>query len=530
MLRAIIADDEAVILKGLRKLIDWKKMGIEIVGEAGNGREALELIQKQKPDLAVSDIAMPELNGLEMLQRINELGLETKVIFISGYQEFSYAKKAVTYGAVDYILKPIEQDEMEAAIKKAVSLVDEQSSLKLLSLEHDENELSSIFHKINGNQEYARQDLYEQFEALHIDVACKEFIGVAFRLYFTRSAPTNIKMQELQKFSAYNRLQKKLEEEKWGFVIKKDLNNCYVIFTLLPSEDDRMIRNRTRKLAEAMTNGQPIMVKTGIGERIKEIGTLQLAYKTSRFALELYYFTEEDEIWYANVERKFMDSFDDYQACYKRLMQGFLSRKSSIDQEVREILFIIRDLHFGNRFAAVNRCILLVTDITKELMDNYLVDESYREKGERVAEEIRIKPLYQQACDMIVAYLTELFEIIKVGTGNSGLNEIARIKRHIGEHYRENLTLESLAFFANMNLYYFSSYFKKNTGQNFKNYLTDIRMEEARRLLANTDYKAYEVAEAVGYRNVRQFNENFKGKYGKSPNEYRKEYRSEGHV
>ena len=101
MLRAILADDEAVILKGLRKLIDWEKMGIQIVGEARDGKEALELIERVKPDLAVSDIAMPELDGLDMLKRIGEMGLYTKVIFVSGYQEFSYAKRAVKYGAVD---------------------------------------------------------------------------------------------------------------------------------------------------------------------------------------------------------------------------------------------------------------------------------------------------------------------------------------------------------------------------------------------------------------------------------------------
>lgn len=461
MLRAILADDEAVILKGLRKLIDWEKMGIQIVGEARDGKEALELIERVKPDLAVSDIAMPELDGLDMLKRIGEMGLYTKVIFVSGYQEFSYAKRAVKYGAVDYILKPVEQEELEAALKKAVGLVDEQSRLKLLATEQDESELARIFHKINGNQEYARQDLYEQFEALHIDVACKEFVGAAFRLYFTKSGPSNIKMQELQKFSAYNRLQKKLEEEKWGFVIRKDLNNCYVIFTLDPSEDARTVRIRTHKLAEVMTSGQPIVVKTGVGERIGEIGALQLAYKTSRFA-------------------------------------------------------------------AVNRCILLITDVTKELMDNYLIDGSYRQKAEQAAEEIRLKPLYRQACQVITACLTDLFETVKDGTGNTSQSEVARIKQYIGEHYRENLTLESMAAFANMNLYYFSSYFKKNTGQNFKNYLTDIRMKEAGRLLANTDCKAYEAAEAVGYKNVRQFNENFKGKYGKSPNEYRREYRPKG--
>lgn len=161
-------------------------------------------------------------------------------------------------------------------------------------------------------------------------------------------------------------------------------------------------------------------------------------------------------------------------------------------------------------------------------MDNYLIDGSYRQKAEQAAEEIRLKPLYRQACQVITACLTDLFETVKDGTGNTSQSEVARIKQYIGAHYRENLTLESMAAFANMNLYYFSSYFKKNTGQNFKNYLTDIRMKEAGRLLANTDCKAYEAAEAVGYKNVRQFNENFKGKYGKSPNEYRREYRPKG--
>ena len=109
MLRVILADDEAVIVKGLKRLIDWKKMDAVIIGEAGNGKEALNLIREKKPDLVVSDISMPELDGLELLKEINRMGLCTRVIFISGYQEFSYAKKAVTLGAVDYILKPVEK-------------------------------------------------------------------------------------------------------------------------------------------------------------------------------------------------------------------------------------------------------------------------------------------------------------------------------------------------------------------------------------------------------------------------------------
>lgn len=523
MLQAILADDEAVIRKGLRKLVDWERFGIQIMGEASNGKEALKLILEKKPDLVISDIAMPELDGLEMLKEINQRKTGTKVIFISGYQEFSYARKAVTYGAVDYILKPVAQDELEAAIQKALGLIDEQSRLSILDTRTEESEVSHIFHKINKDQEYAGQDLSRQFEALHIDVAHKEFVCVAYRLSFTRSGPANIKMQELEKFSAYNRLQKMLEEENWGFVIKKDLNTCYIIFTLDPDSDDRVIRNRAHKLADAMINGRSIAVKTGIGERIREIEALQLSYKTSRFALELYYFTEEEEIWYSHVERQFTDSFDDYQECYQNLLHVYLSRKSAIDMEISEVLRIIRSLHFGSRFAAVNRCILLITDITQDLTDNYLIDDSFREKAEKVSEEIRLKPLYRHACSSITAYLNDLFQIIREGKGNSSLNETARIKQYMEIHYMESLTLESMAAFVNMNPYYFSSYFKKLTGKNFKNYLTDIRLKEAVKLLRNTDYKAYQIASAVGYKNVRQFNENFKGKFGKSPNEYRKE-------
>ncbi len=111
MIQAILADDEGIIVKGLKKLIDWERLGVEIVGEAGDGAEALELIQKKAPQLVVSDITMPGLSGLEMLRQIGSQGMNTKVIFISGYQEFSYAQDAVRYGAVDYLLKPVEQEE-----------------------------------------------------------------------------------------------------------------------------------------------------------------------------------------------------------------------------------------------------------------------------------------------------------------------------------------------------------------------------------------------------------------------------------
>lgn len=526
MIQAILADDEGIILKGLKKLIDWERLGIRIVGEASDGEETLKLIRQKKPQLVVSDIAMPGLSGLEMLQEIGRQGLPAKVIFVSGYQEFSYARDAVRYGAVDYLLKPVEREELEQAVCKAVALIDDQSRLSILDNAESEDRMHQIFQKISGSGEYAREDLYEQFSRLNISVEGKSMMGAAFRLYALKRGESNARMQELLKFSAANKIQKKLEDSGWGFVVKKDISTCYVIFLLDPGEDRAVVESRIRRLISQSADRQKLTVKAGVGERVEDIAALPLAYKTARFAMELYYFTEEEIIWYEDVQKEFQESFDRYQEEVQRLKQGFLERRKSLNVEMNQVLAVIKNLHFGNRFAALNRCNLMLSGLIQELCDSYLLDTSWVAEGEKCMEQMRLMPTYRQTCELVIAFLEKIHQQILTG-GSREYNEAVRIRKYVDEHFAENLTLESMARMAGMNAYYFSSYFKKHMGMNFKAYLTEVRMEEAARILMHTDCKAYEVADLVGYRNVRQFNENFKGKYGKSPNEYRKEQRKE---
>ncbi|MDO4294821.1 MAG: response regulator [bacterium] len=521
-IRAVLADDEAVILKGLKKLIDWKKLGIEIVGEAKDGNQALQLIEKTQPELVLSDIAMPGLNGLGLLQEIGRRELSAKVIFISGYQEFSYAKDAVRYGAVDYLLKPVEPEELIRAIQKAVNLIDSQSRLSILETTETEDRLSYIFQKINGSKEYAREDLYQQFSSLNISIEGKRMLGVAFRFYLLGRSEKNAKMQELLKFSAANKIQKKLEESQSGFVVKKDTSTCYAILLLGEEESQAEIETRIRRLVAVASDHQNLSIKVGIGVETEDISNLPLAYKTSRFAMELYYFTEEELIWYQDVKKDFRESFEDYQECFQNLLDACLHHPSSVENELKKIFSVIRNLHFGNRFAALNRCNLMMADLIQTLCEQYLLDISWVQEGEACMEQIRLLPTYRQTCEAIRRFFYNMCEQIHLG-GSSEHKEIVRIRQYIQQHFGENLTLEWMAQTFGMNSFYFSSYFKKNMGKNFKNYLTDLRMEEAEKLLLHTDYKAYEIAEKIGYKNVRQFNENFNKKYGKSPSEYRKE-------
>lgn len=137
MYRIMIADDEPLIIKGLRKMMDWERMDVRIIGEAQDGRELMELLEKEQPDIIISDISMPGKSGLDIIREISEQNMDTKVIFVSGFQEFSYAKAAIKYGAVDYLLKPVTVEELEKAINRAKEMLGErrQNETAVLSSE-----------------------------------------------------------------------------------------------------------------------------------------------------------------------------------------------------------------------------------------------------------------------------------------------------------------------------------------------------------------------------------------------------------
>ena len=120
-----------VIVNGLKKLIDWGSLNIQIVGDAKDGRKLKELILAEEPDLVITDIMMPKMTGLEVISWYREIGTKTKFVFISGYQEFSYAQEAIRNGAVDYLLKPVGRRDLEDAVKKAINILENQNTAEI---------------------------------------------------------------------------------------------------------------------------------------------------------------------------------------------------------------------------------------------------------------------------------------------------------------------------------------------------------------------------------------------------------------
>lgn len=518
MFKIILADDEPIIIKGLKKMIQWERLNAEVVAEAKNGSELLDKIYEFKPDIVVSDVSMPQNNGLDVLKFIKEQEWNIKVIFLSGYQEFDYVKTAIRYGAVDYLLKPVGKEELEQAILKAEQMLKTVDPLEYYR--EEKNDVQMVFGKMNSEAEY--RELYEHFKDIGIETEKKTFTGVCFSIpvSFLKTIG-NQNMAELLRFSIFKKIEEYLKKDKNGFVIKREANSSNIIF-LQNKDTKENTSDAIKKIRDNIHQLYHVWLIIGIGNTVYNISELKLAYKTAKFCAELFNFTREEIIRYQDISREFHSSFEDYNNKYKELERAILSRSTDWKTTLMEVLEIVENLHFGNRYAAENRCIAMAMDLYGELELCGMVPEEAQKEYEMFVTKIRTQSSFKDLKVFIEKQLERFMKKYIMGELSTKNSTIRIVKQYIGEHYSEDLSLGTLAEIAYMNSYYFSTFFKKETGQNFKNYLAEVRMKAALKLLMESDMKTYELAEAVGYHDVRSFTDKFKEYFGDSPSGYKK--------
>ncbi len=376
-MKLLIVDDEPMIVRGLCKLLDYSGLGFSAVLTASTGEDALALLQTQAPEIMLSDVAMPGLTGLDLLKTVKELKLNTFVVFLSGYPNFTYAQEALKLGAVDYLLKPVEQDKLTAALQRAVERWQQTNESAVL-----EKRLQSF----DGDHLASSKWLKTQSED---DQAQTNYLLMCMQ---AASQPEESAMAaSIRRFAAFNKADS-LATQK-GCV-------CFV-------KDEHLV----------------IIVQ---GEKLEEQG-LQIQSSIQETL---------------NVPVRFASS-------------GVLAGTQDIPQAHR-------------------RC---------------------------------------------AAYLEAAAPTVETEEPM-----IEKVKKVIALHYAQPLSLETMAQVACVTTAYFSSYFRKQTGVGFKDYLTHTRIEAAKKLLATTDLKVYEVAARVGFSDARYFSETFKAQTKLLPQQYREKH------
>ena len=498
MLNMILADDEPIITRGIRKLVDWEKLGIFIEGEYRDGHSAMEAILSGQPDLALLDISMPGMNGIDILKSIREMELKTKVVFISGFQESEYASRALKYGAVDYLLKPVIREQLLTAVEKAVEMI------------YGNNR--------NLENKFADSSKENKERIAEIELETTTYLPILISPLFDGIEGEQEK--KLIRFSLISFLEEYLAECKKGILFSKQ-DNIVIILKAMSLDTAKEVVMQLWKQAQTVTGKKIGFV---MGNVVDSMGEIPREYQKCVEMSRYFFFANQIQVPVLAVGN---DVF------FRKSTPGELSE---MQEKLMKSMLIREGTAFDSAYKMFCRTLCLVADGRKEDACYYFcsmvrwVEEQIKALGVE-ARELELGKLLEKTRQCVsFAEMESLFEkilrkfedIVSQSMENCEKKEILLAKQYIDEHYQENLTLEVLAKQLHMNPYYFSSFFKNQAGENFKDYVNKVRLRHAVSMLLTTDLKTYEIAERAGFRDVRYFTKVFSHAYKETPSAYRK--------
>lgn len=497
MIKMIIADDEPVITAGIRKLVDWNGLGIEIVGQYADGKSALAGIIEHRPDIALLDISMPGMTGVEVLKECRLIGIPSRIIFISGFQDFEYAKAGIRYGAVDYLLKPIIRDELLTAIGKSISQLEQKQA-----------------QPVGGEEEVGN---YRGLLPLEEGKYLPAYVEILQR------EEENASMEKLIRFSLVSFIEEYLDQRNQGIVFTKN-EHIAIVWKGMDREDGREAADLMRKEVFAHMGLSIGMV---IGRMVEHMSEIPQTFQRCLAMKEYFFFADQmrepvllegetvfsppqNNEYFLNVRSHMIDMV---------IAQDEKGFRKSFGQFAK----ILCNMAEGKKEDVLFYFCTAVRVLNEKFQNLALPCPGYDEK--ELLQKGRVCRDYRELQEKFYAVMEEYYSKIKATVANNNNRSFLEAKIYIEKHYDEDLTLEILAKETHMNPYYFSTFFKKNAGENFKDYVSRVRVQHAVSLLVSTDLKAYEIALKVGFKDTRGFSDNFQRIYHETPIAYRKRVR-----
>lgn len=501
MIRMILADDEPVITRGIRKLLDWKTLGIEIIGEYEDGRKALEAIVREQPEIVLLDISMPTMSGVDILKECRAIGSTAAVVFISGFQDFEYAKAAIQYGAADYLLKPVIREELLKAIEKCIDGISGEAA------EHTQMQEGTGGGDVN-------------YRLLIEDEGCG-YVPIYAEIIYGKQE--NEQIRKLVHFSMVSFLEEYLNDTKQGIVFQKDGR----IVLVLKEGDESRVRGMVENIWELSQKATGHTVFFVIGDAVSSMGQIPGMFRQCLGRSGYSFFADKMQIPVIDLHRKVFH------------VRGGSVTPEELRQKIFDAAVVQNDVQMKESIRQYGKLVLCLAEGKKEDACFYFCSAARFMEERCDAYELpgngsETKELLEKSRDcMTFTEMESLFEQelgqyldrIKRAAVSSDKKDILKAKDYIEKHYMDNLSLNVLAEEIHMNPYYFSSFFKKNVGENFKDYVNRIRVGHAVPMLISTDMKTYEIAEKVGFGDSRMFNAAFMKVYQETPGSYRKRVR-----
>ncbi len=495
-MKMILADDEVVITKGIQKLVDWNALGITIIGVYEDGKSAFEAIVRNQPELALLDISMPGMTGIDIIRECAALKLDTQFIFISGFQDFEYAKSAIKYGAVDYLLKPIILEELMHAVEQCIT-------------------------NITGIRKEPERLFMENRNAFTRLVEVENTCYVPVLADIVYPVSMGAQMKKLVQFSFYSFVDEYIGRLGAGITF----NRAEKLVIVWKGMEREQCFEEVQKLQKALEENIRQKSMFIVGQLVERMSDIPNAYEKCAAMSGYFFFADwipqtildvSGEVYGNKVQ---MERFQDVR---DEMVNALVDGSTGVfDKCFSLFATLVCKIADGKREDA---CFYYCTAVrmAAERLTVLGVDAGYANDMKKLLEMGRAAESYTQLAEVYHDILLQFREKLQNMASNSEKQNYLKAKAYIEEHYAENLTLNILAEEIHMNPYYFSAFFKKNAGINFKDYVCAIRLEHAIPLLVSSDKKTYEIAVEVGFTDARTFTEAFQKHFQETPSAYRK--------
>ena len=544
MVRLFLCEDEIVMRDGIKKHIDWEKEGIEFVGEAADGELAYPMILEQKPDILITDIKMPFMDGLELSELVRKELPDIKIIILSGYDEFSYAQKAVSLGVTEYLLKPISPAKLRESIKAVAEKIEEERLIseseaewaKEEEEERREIEIHRLFDSLIMN-DMSTSEVIEKARKLEISLTARVYQMT--RIYFAISGESTDSFSEHR--NALGSAFAELVGERDECVLFDRGIDGFALLVMADSEDEA--KNNTGEIIKALRGIMDESTDTdyfiGVGNIAERLSEIRYTYDDANRALARRFLSNGERVIYSyehDTDRvskaegelnigSVVDAESPHKAIESFLKTGTTDEAdplldsifSSIgEQNVKSMIFlnyVTMDIYF-----AMARFMKEMKSDTAEIEDelgdiNSLI--SHTKDGEGVK-------------DYLKKYLKKVVEIRDSRSAKKYSRLLQNAISYIDENYAsEDISLNNVASTVNISPNHFSTIFSQEVGQTFIEYLITKRMEKAKELLMTTDMRSNEIAYAVGYKDPHYFSYTFKKTQGMTSREFRTRGRTE---
>ncbi|WP_019637306.1 response regulator transcription factor [Paenibacillus fonticola] len=527
MMKVMIVDDELLMRIGLKSMLNWEEHGFQIIGEAANGKEALLMIRQQPPDLIITDIKMPVMDGLELIRQASQMLNHCQYVILSCLDEFHYAKEALRLGAADYLIKGDIKMQMLLEVLETVK----QRSSRASSAWQEASELSELKESVSYLKEKLFKELFSGFlneeELLH---RCE-----TFRVNLVQAPLILLKMkverfedlrrkyveqdEKLLRYSIVNILEELLPRKWYKEIVT--LNSAeYVIVMNIHGEDaDKFALDLGRMLDRimiAMKDFLNIGLYIGVSGQVNEFFDLKKAYMEADAALKQLFYEEASRVHYyaSGIAAASKSSF--------RLSRGEEQQLRDLvekgGEESKQYLSLLKQRlkQEGVSEEGIRKAYLHLLSLITTCFPG---TPEWWSEGRTPYEQLLLEEKLEGMHLLIVQFMEQCIEHNRMpGRGaHSYADQVCTIIRN---QYAEDISLQTVSRQINVNASYLSRVFKQETGVNFVAYLTRVRIEKAQQLLREGGYKVYEVADQVGYRNTAYFSKIFKKIVGVSPEEF----------